>query len=301
MKKIIAIFSAIILSISLCACSRNAASDLNPGMSGGVLIDKDETVSEGLDYSSNLNEGMVDGEIYNDPNAKIIRTATLTLQTIDFDQSVKDLAALTEANGGYYETAQIEGGSYYDNHARRSAYYIVRIPKENFVAFRDSVGTVGHIYSIEEGSENVGEVYYDTELRLETLKVKQDRLLALLEKAELMEDIISLENSLAEVQYEMDRLNTQLRKYDSLIDYSTFTIHMNEVIKIVDEPGPEDGFGAKLLAQLSDGFSAFANGVLNFILWFARNIITLAILAVIIFVAISIFKRLRRKKQKKAE
>lgn len=303
MKKIISVFLAAMLVFALCACgaggeSADFAGDMltgsAPNSSNKVEL-KDQ--DEGLYFETSDSITSVDSQIYSDPDAKIIRSAVLTIQTVDFSQSVEKLAALTELNGGYYETAKVSGGGYYDTYANRSAYYVVRIPKENFVAFRDAVGAVGHIYSISEGAKNVGEVYHDTEMRLATLETKQERLLALLEEAYLMEDIISLENALAEVQYEIDSLNTTLRKYDSLIDYSTFEIDLHEVVKIEEEPGVQDSFGTKLIAQLKNGWNSFTNGILNFVLWFARNIISLVIVAAVIFAFVRVVIYWRRKRR----
>ena len=244
----------------------------------------------------------VDSAIYTDPNAKIIRTARLTIQTTEFDKSVSALAELTEKQGGYYETAQVDGGSYYNQYANRSAYFVVRIPKANFVSFRDSVSSVGHLLNISEDTQNVGEEYYDTEARLATLQTKHERLLALLDKAELMEDIITLESALADVQYQIDKYSTTLRKYDSLIDYSTFTIHINEVVEIKEEPGVQESFGTKLLASLKRGFSDFADTMEDFAYWLARNLITLVILAVIIVVVVKIILfRAKKRRSRKSE
>ena len=241
----------------------------------------------------------VDSAIYTDPNAKIIRTARLTIQTTEFDRSIAALAELTEKQGGYYESAQVDGGSYYNQYANRSAYFVVRIPKANFVAFRDSVSSVGHLLNISEDTQNVGEEYYDAEARLATLKTKHERLLALLDKAELMEDIITLESALADVQYQIDKYSTTLRRYDSLIDYSTFTIHMNEVIEIKEEPGAQESFGTKLLASLKDGFSDFVDAMESFAYWFASNVITLVILAVIIVAVVKVILWRRKKRHSK--
>ena len=304
MKKIIAFILALIFVFALCACGGSGAADANKSPTVGDYVGSigKETSSSDTDYGMSAdkpNSGIVsvNGAIYNDPNAKIIRTATITLQTIDFDKSVKDLAALTEANGGYYETSNNNAGGYYDQFARRTAYFVIRIPKENYVAFRDAVGAIGHIHSFAENSKNIGEEYYDTEMRLETLRTKHDRLLALLADAKQLEDIISLESALADVEYEIDRLSTTLRKYDSLIDYATFTVNLNEVAKISNDPGPQDGFGTRLLAQLSDGLSAFGEGVQNFVLWVARNIITLVILAIIIFIVVKLVIKYRKKRK----
>lgn len=300
MKKIISVFLAAILVLALCACGAggsSAADKFSGNASSPSTESFDKVQDDGIYDQSQDSFTSVDSEIFTDPDAKIIRSAVLTIQTVDFSQSVEKLAALTELNGGYYETAKVSGGGYYDTYANRSAYYVVRIPKENFVAFRDAVGAVGHIYSISEGAKNVGEVYHDTEMRLATLETKQERLLALLEEAYLMEDIISLENALAEVQYEIDSLNTTLRKYDSLIDYSTFEIDLHEVVKIEEEPGVQDSFGTKLIAQLKNGWNSFTNGILNFVLWFARNIISLVIVAAVIFAFVRVVIYWRRKRR----
>lgn len=306
MKKKIALLLtlAFLLSLALCACGAGGADNGTSSSGGSSMSMNDasapqvsmESVKEayGMSDSSFIS---VDSAIYSDPDAKVIRTAEMTIQTIDFDQSATALAALTEEQGGYYETAQVDGGSYYDQGGRRWAYYVVRVPRENFVAFRDSVSEVGHLYSITEDSKNVGEEYYDTEARLATLETKQERLLALLDKAELMEDIISLETALADVQYEIDMYNTTLRKYDSLINYSTFTIHLEEVTRIVEEPKVQDSFGTKLLASLKDGLTSFGDGLQSFALWLARNIITLVILAVIIFMAVRVALHVRKKRR----
>lgn len=302
MKKIIALLLSFLLVFSLVACGSSSK------MADDSFMQAESTSSSPPKmYDADMNGAImdeasdmiisVDSSIYSDPNAKIIRTAQMTIQTLDFDQSITDLAALTEKHGGYYETAQIESGGYYNQNARRSAYYVVRIPKESFVAFRDAIGSVGYVYSATEDTQDVGEEYYDTEARLETLTTKRERLLALLDKAELMEDIISLESALADVQYEIDMHTSTLRKYDSLIDYSTFTINLDEVVKIDEEPGPQESFGSKLLDSLKDGWSDFVDGLQDFTFWFARNITTLVILAVIIAAIVKIVFVVRKKRR----
>lgn len=296
MKKRIALMLSFLLIFGLTACNasvgNNSASSDSSAPSyynadnngGGIIHELEDQISTSVNSS-----------IYTDSDAKIIRTAELIIQTTEFDRSTASLAALTEEQGGYYESAQVYGGGYYDQYANRTAYYVVRIPKENFTAFRDKAGEVGHLYSIQEGVQDVGEVYYDTEARLATLETKRERLLALLEKAELMEDIISLENSLADVQYEIDLHNTTLRKYDSLIDYSTFEISLEEVVKISQEPTPEDSFLTKLGASFQNGFESFANGIQALALWAAHNIIVLVILAVVIVIIVKILCKRRKK------
>lgn len=298
MKKRISLLLSLLFVFALAACGADSSSNDSVSVAQAPLYDYNADKSES-GFVSEMESGFtsVDSSIYMDTNAKIIRTAELTIQTTDFDQSTADLAALTEELGGYYESAQIYGGGYYDQYSKRTASYVVRIPKENFTAFRDRAGKVGHVFRIQEGTQNVGEVYYDTEARLATLETKRERLLALLDKADLMEDIISLENALEEVQYEIDMHNTTLRKYDSLIDYSTFEISLEEVVKITQEPTPEDSFLTKLGVSFRNGFERFADGLQALSFWAARNIIALGILAAVIVVVIKVFRRCRKKRR----
>ena len=84
-------------------------------------------------------------------------------------------------------------------------------------------------------TENVSAAYYDTESRKTALETKRERLLALLEKAENMEDIIALESALSDVQYEIESLSGTLRDYDRLISFSTVEIYLSEVLELCDE------------------------------------------------------------------
>ena len=303
MKKIPFLLAAILtLSIVLTACGSGGAMISNESMDyGGIQAPSAPYDKDGMMPAESGGYESADN-IYIDESNKIIRTAELTIQTTEFDAAVAALNALTQAQGGYYETAEVNGGGYYDTWASRSGYYVVRVPKENFTAFRDGTGGIGHIYSISESSQDVGETYYDTEARLATLTTKRDRLLALLEKAEEMEDIIALEDALAEVQYEIDMHTAALRKYDSLIDYATFRIRLNEVAKITEEPGVKESFGSRLAASLRDGAERFGEGVQNFVLWLAAHLIGVILFAVIAAAAVIVGRRLiRRRRAKKAE
>lgn len=306
MKKISLLLAIILtLAIILSGCGSNGGSaNMKAEMDMMAPSAQAPMEAPSMDPSYGYSGGIKDGsytesssDIYNSESNKIIRTANLTIQSTDFDAAVEALNRLTQENGGYYETAELESGSYHNKYANRSAYYVVRIPRENFVAFRDGTGGIGHVYNISESTQDVGEAYYDTEARLKTLETKRDRLLALLEKAEKMEDIITLENALAEVQYQIDMHTSTLRKYDSLIGYSTFRIRLHEVAEITEEPGVKESFGSKFLSNLKRGFAEFGEGLQDFAIWFARNLMGIIIFAVVVVVVVIVVRRIVRRRR----
>ncbi len=168
-------------------------------------------------------------------NAKLILTADLMLETKTFESSCADIEAMTVSVGGYIESSGVYGET-----GNRRATYTIRVPQEQFEAVFKRVGETCHVVSSNRWSEDVTEQYTDTETRLATLETKHERLLVLLDKAAGLEDIISLENALADCEYEMDMLTGELRRYDSLVGFSAVNITINEtqsLTAVSDEPG----------------------------------------------------------------
>lgn len=211
--------------------------------------------------------------------SKLIRSAWLSVQTLDFDGTTAALEALTARLGGYYEQASVSGGDYYSKNAMRSATYTIRVPKEQYAAFLSGAGEVGHVVSSSERQEDVGEAYYDTELRLRTQQVKQERLLALLEKADKMEDIISLESALSEVQYQIEQYSSSLQRYDSLVDFATIDVELSEVLEIEDTPVQTLNFWTRLGGSFTDGMAGVGRAVQDLVLWLAYNLVGVAVFA----------------------
>lgn len=175
--------------------------------------------------------------VYQNPGAKLIRRAELTIQTERFDESRTALNRLVDDCGGYFETASEYGGSWRDVNASRRGEYTVRVPAEHYDRFLSGTGDLGYVTNRSENSEDVGEEYFDIEARLKTQRTKQERLLALLEKAETMEDIIALESALSDVEYQIEMYSSDLRRYDALVSFSTFNVYLSEVDRVTEEVG----------------------------------------------------------------
>ena len=108
------------------------------------------------------------------------------------------------------------------------------------------VGELCHVTYQEQDSDNVSEAYYDTESRLITQQTKLERLQTLLAQAETMEDIITIESAISDTELEIEQLTGTLRQYDSLVDFSTVYITLQEVYQLsnVEEPATRLGVGA---------------------------------------------------------
>ncbi len=244
----------------------------------------------------------MDSAVYQNPNAKLIRRAELHIQTEQFDQSREALNKLVGDCGGYFESASVYGGSRRDAFASRSGEYVVRVPSEKFSQFFSGAGDLGYVTNSTESSEDVGTQYYDLEARLKTQRTKQDRLLALLEKAETMEDIIALESALSEVEYQIESYSSELNRYDELIGFSTFRIYLSEVGKVTQEVGNTASLGAQMLAGIQSSFQGLVQGGQGFLVWVSYNLfLALFLAAGIAAAAVVGVRKLKREKREKQD
>lgn len=248
-----------------------------------------------------LDEPLAGSSIYQDANAKLIRRADLSIQTEQFDESAEALNRLAASCGGYFENASVYGGSRRDVNASRWGEYTVRIPAENYDRFLSSTGDLGYVVSKDESSENIGERYYDTEARLKTQRTKQERLLALLERAESMEDIIALESALTEVEYQIEQYSSDLNRYDALVGFSTVQIHLSEVSRVDQEVGETASLGQRMAAGFQASLRNLGESCQNFLIWVSYNIFLLVILAGAAAVVFAAGRHALKKRKRKVE
>lgn len=299
---------ALILMLSLLTgcggtASNNATSDWAPqenGTADGAMNgDYDygwvtEDSKAEMEMPEAPDSSMTGSDVSSSPleNAKIIYTADMTLETRDFDQVGSALTALVDSVGGYFESRELnQGGTY------RSVYCVIRVPASRFLEFLDQAGEVAHMTYRNEYSQNVSEHYYDLEARLTTQRTKLDRLQELLAKADNMADIITIESAISDTELQIEYLTGSLRKYDSLIDYSTVNLSLREVYRLSNEEVTPVTFGERLSSALQRGLDRGIDNVEDFVISLARNWLTFIIWAVIIVVAVILIRRRIRKRR----
>lgn len=301
-KKILASICAALLLIS--GCSSGSATPMK-GSDSNFFASQDMAMAESAvspepteapEASMTMSPGYASesgggASVYQRADTKLIRRCTVELQTTQFDEAILALYDLVETQGGYFETSSVYGGGYYNANARRSGEYIVRIPADKYNAFRSSVGELGYVSFSNESTEDIGEQYYDTEARLKTLRTKQERLLILLEKAETMEDIITLESALGDVEYEIEKYSSTLNRYDGLVSFATFNITVSEVIRVEEKTGQADTLGDRMSAAFSSGLEDMKDGAEDLMVWLSYNVFSIIGWIVVICVIVTVIRR----------
>ena len=242
--------------------------------------------AEEYDIPGNMVNDLTYGE-----NVKLIFRAWLRLQTLDFAQAEAELNKLVDQYHGYFESVYTDNGSYYSNYNRLSGSYTVRVPAENYDRFLSAVGNTCHVVNLNKTTEDVGLQYSDTQMRLETEKAKQERLLTLLKQATDMSDIIQLESAISDCQYQIDSLTSTINRYDSLIGYSTVQIELEQVERLESAITEEETFWQRLGSNFKEGLEDFAFGVQDLIIWAAYNIVGILIFVIVVILIVKVWKK----------
>jgi len=234
---------------------------------------------------------------YNTESEKLIRTIRMRLQTKEFDSLLSYLERKVVEVGGYVQNSQIYGNSA-DSDSYRSANLTYRIPQSCLDGFVAGVGENATVVYKTENADNVTLQYADTESRLKALQIEQERFLALLEQAKDVDSIITIEKHLTELRYEIESYASMLRVYDNRVNYSTVTLEVSEVNRIIPvEENPT------MFTRMKEGFTNtiynLQDGAANFLVWLVSNFLYLVIWAVIIVVAIVLLKKTVKKKIKR--
>lgn len=246
-------------------------------------------------YASGSTSGIsstADANSINDLSArKIIKNATVRYETKTYDEFFTGLTECIRKYGAYIESEESYGGSLYDYYSTRSAYLTVRVPLETYDAFMSEACTIGSVTYKSENSTDVTMAYVDTESRITSLETEYDALIAILEKADKLEDVISLQSRISEVTYELETYKAQLRKYDDLISYCTVNIQVEEVEKVTQNVN-EMTFGEKIRTGLDETFEDIASDASDFAVWFVTSLPYFLIWAVLLAAAIVILRLL---------
>lgn len=209
---------------------------------------------------------------------KIVRNAWLTLKTERFDEAVSALCEQIEQAGGVVESRDISGAK----NASRSANLTLRVPSDMLDGVLSGAGEWGEVTREQTSAVDMTSTYTDNASRLESARAKKNRLDALYEQAESMEDIITLTNAIFDVQAEIESLEGQNRRIDNQASMATLYVSVSEKSSAVSAKQP---FFTRLGRQLADGWENFGEFVSNAVLGLTYALPWAAVAAAVIALA----------------
>lgn len=286
-RTIISLLMVLTLIFSLTACgastSQESSGAYDKNMSNG------SAVSDSLAESANL-----------PADRKLIRTVRMQAETEDLDSVMTQLEQTLAQFGGYLQQKEIYQGSTYRGTQKRNAYLVIRIPAQDLDSFLAQLSGAAHVVSANESVDDVTLQYIDVDSQLKALRTEEERLLALMEKAESLADLLAIEQRLTQVQQQIQSVTSQLKALDSQIEYATIYLNLDEVVEYtpVEEESPWQKIGSGFMDSLSDIGTGFVD-VFVFLIANSPRLVLLGGIAAVVILLIRRSKK--RKKAKKTE
>lgn len=176
---------------------------------------------------------------------KLVYRCNVTIESKEYEATKYSLQKLIETYNGIIQSEEEYDNAYdwyYDEYHKDSGtkdlHIECRIPSKHYQAFLAGLETFGENSKITNKSasvENITQQYHDNTIRIETLRVQEERLMNMLEQADNVQDMLSIETRLIDVQTELNILTNKLIKMDTDVAYSYISINLEEVLEYSPE------------------------------------------------------------------
>jgi hypothetical protein len=174
---------------------------------------------------------------------KLIRNARVDLEIINFEEAAGKITQFANEDSGYIATS----GSQKQANGKLRGEVVVKVVPENLDRFLQKVRGLGELKNQTLGADDVTKAYFDTDARLKNARVMEQRLVDMLKtKTGKVSDLLQVEKELGRVREEIEKMQGELKYWDSQVQFATVTISLAE--RDLEEPAK---FLLKERAQLS--------------------------------------------------
>lgn len=225
---------------------------------GGSATDESAGVPMAPEFIEGDSGGVVgsDNSVSPEQERDVIVTGSMTVTADDPIAASADAVRLVEAAGGRVDARTEYAPS---NGDAGSASLTLRIPADKLQQVLDDLAALGRADEISTSTSDVTQVVADLDSRIATQRGIIDRLNGMFGQAATIEDLITLETTIAEHQATLEDLEAQQRSVADQVALSTLSLYLrSEAEAPVPEPmdflsGLQAGWGA---------FVAFFSGLL---------------------------------------
>lgn len=241
---------------------------------------------------------------------RVIQSGSLTLLVSDIAQASSRIKSIATAFGGFVQDSSVSGDrvSPYGYPETRVAAHkrgsmTVRVPAERFDEAFESIKAIAvRVESESTSAQDVSAQYVDLEAQLKNLRAAEERYLALIDRAQNVEEILKVESYLTSTRANIERTQGRLNLLSRQVAMSTISI---ELISVPSPSAETDAWrpmavlrGA--LQELTKGLIDFADNAIKFLVTLPLLLIRIALWVVALLIAWSVGKWLYGKVRGKA-
>lgn len=240
---------------------------------------------------------------------KLVYRCQLDIETKNYAEDKENLMKLiSEYEGIIQNSNEYDSDDYWysSDHVKtrgtKTLNLQVRIPSEKYKEFIGTVGTIGKVKRNSQQVDNISYDYYNTQADIEQLKIQEQRLLEMMEQAYTIEDMITVEDRLSEVQNELSKLQTKLVGLDTDVAYSYVDIELEEVFEYSAAEVEKPGFFKRLGKEIVDGFKAMIQifeDIILFVVGAVPRLIPFVVFGFLVYKIVKVYRRNHKPKKPK--
>ena len=158
---------------------------------------------------------------------RVIRTAAVSLEVGNLDETASRLTRIAEVAGGF-----IADSSFAQSGSTPEGTFVLRVPAPRFADVLSQAETLGHVQQRRISGADVTEEYVDLQARIRNLERYEQRLLAFVDRAAKVSDLLAIEQELARVRGEIEMLTGRARYLDRQVDLASIQVSAREQAKV---------------------------------------------------------------------
>jgi Domain of unknown function (DUF4349) len=219
----------VLLVLALASCGSYETKSDDGGVSVGrepAGVDSPAGPGPDLAQSSEGAAGITeDPAALGDFGRKIVKTADLGLRSEEVRESAAQAQQLAASAGGTVLSSQVYGS---DDSV--TADLVLSVPSEEFERVLDELRNLGEKVTTDSVSgQDVTEEYVDLKSRERNLRATEESLLRLYDRAENVEEALSIQRELTTVRGEIELVQGRIKYLDQRSAYSQITLNIQPV------------------------------------------------------------------------
>jgi hypothetical protein len=189
---------------------------------------------------------------------KIVKTGSMTLEVEDIAEAMDEVAEMAGELNGY-----VVSSYKYDYEQRVEGRIVIRVPFEEFdEAFARLRQLATAVPYETTTATDVTEEYVDLEAQLSNLLATEGQYLALLEKAENVEDMLMVQRELSTVRRQIEQIEGRMQYLERTSETALIEVTLRET-----EGLAEPWSASAALRSAVRGLTTFGRGLATVLIW----------------------------------
>jgi len=155
----------------------------------------------------------------------VIRTAQMSVEVADIEQALATVRQIAQQGGGIVSASNTRVERI-DDQERTIADLTIQVRSDGTDAALSALRGLGKVTTETSASQDVTEEFVDLDSNLRNLQASEAAILRLMDRAQRIEDVVSLQRELTQIRGQIERIQGRKRFLERRSDMATITLSL---------------------------------------------------------------------------